>query len=71
MIKLIAKGILLYATAILVVLFISGADSIMACGYSYFVKGLLLCVILIILCSKLLSQEEFAKLTSYKYFADE
>ena len=61
--KLILKGILLWTTAFVTVLFIAGIDSIYDNGY--FFQTLIAVVVMIFCCHKLISEEEFKKVTFY------
>lgn len=61
--KLILKGILLWTTAFVAVLFIAGIDSIYDNGY--FFQTLIAVVVMIFCCHKLVSEEEFKKITFY------
>ena len=60
------KGLLLYATALFILLFISGIDSIYEQGY--FVEAIIIGAILCIICTKSISYEELKTLTFSKYF---
>ena len=61
--KLILKGILLWITTFVTVLFIAGIDSIYDNGY--FFQTLIAVVVMIFCCHKLISEEEFKKITFY------
>lgn len=61
--KLILKGIMLWITAFVTVLFIAGVDSIYDNGY--FFQTLIAVVVMIFCCHKLISEEEFKKVTFY------
>lgn len=61
--KLILKGIMLWITAFVTVLFIAGIDSIYDNGY--FFQTLIAVVVMIFCCHKLISEEEFKKVTFY------
>ena len=61
--KLILKGIMLWTTAFVTVLFIAGIDSIYDNGY--FFQILIAIVVMIFCCCKLISEEEFKKITFY------
>ena len=61
--KLILKGIMLWITAFVTVLFIAGIDSIYDNGY--FFQTLIAVVVMISCCHKLISEEEFKKVTFY------
>ena len=61
--KLILKGIMLWLTAFVTILFITGMDSIYDNGY--FLQVLAAVVVMILCCCKLISEEEFKKVTFY------
>ena len=61
--KLILKGIMLWITAFVTMLFIAGIDSIYDNGY--FFQTLIAVVVMIFCCHKLISEEEFKKVTFY------
>lgn len=61
--KLILKGIMLWITAFMTMLFIAGMDSIYDNGY--FFQTLAVVVVMILCCCKLISEEEFKKVTFY------
>ena len=63
---LFLKGLLLYVTVLLIMLFIMGIDSIYDQGY--FVEAIIIGVILCIICTKSISYEELKTLTFSKYF---
>lgn len=64
--KLIIKGVLLYITILVTLLYMMGIDSIYDNGY--FFHGLILVLILIGVCYKTISKEELEILTLNKYF---
>lgn len=64
--KLIIKGVLLYVTILVILLYMCGIDSIYDNGY--FFHGLILIAILIGVCYKTISKEELEILTLNKYF---
>ena len=64
--KLILKGIMLWITAFVTVLFIAGVDSIYDNGY--FIHSIIVCVVLCYTCYKLISEEELEVLTLSKWF---
>ena len=61
--KFIIKGILLWTTAFVTILFVAGVDSIYDNGY--FFQTLIAVVVMIFCCCKLISEEEFKKVTFY------
>ena len=65
--KLITKGVLLYVTILVTLLYMMGLDSIYDNGY--FFHGLILVLILIGVCYKTISKEELEILTLNKYFS--
>lgn len=67
-VKKILKGVLLWVTALAVILFISGVNSIVDRGC--LIPWLIVCAVLCCLCYKLISKEEFNILTGYKWFND-
>ena len=64
--KFIIKGILLWTTTFVIILFIAGIDSIYENGY--FFQTLIAVVVMIFCCYKLISEEEFKVLSLYKWF---
>ena len=64
--KLIIKGVLLYVTTLVTLLYMMGIDSIYDNGY--FFHGLILALILIGVCYKTISKEELEILTLSRYF---
>lgn len=63
---LFLKGLLFYATALFILLFISGIDSIYEQGY--FVEAIIIGGTLCFACTKSISYEELKILTFSKYF---
>ena len=63
--KLIIKGVLLYVTTLVTLLYMVGIDSIYDNGY--FFHGLILVLILIGMCYKTINKEELEILTFNKY----
>ena len=61
--KFIIKGILLWTTGFVTVFFIAGIDSIYDNGY--FFQTLIAVAVMIFCCYKLISEEEFKKVTFY------
>lgn len=66
--KLIIKGMLLYITILVTLIFMMGIDSI--CDNGYFFHGLILVLILIGVCYKTINKDELEMLTLYKYLTD-
>lgn len=64
--KLIIKGVLLYVTILVTLLYMMGIDSIYDNGY--FIHGLVLISILVGVCYKTINKEELEILTLSKYF---
>ena len=64
--KFIIKGILLWTTACVTILFIAGVDSIDDNGY--FFQTLIVVAVMIFCCYKLISEGEFEVLSLYKWF---
>lgn len=64
--KLIIKGVLLYVTTLVILLYMMGIDSIYDNGY--FFHGLILVLILIGVCYKTINKEELEILTLSRYF---
>lgn len=62
---LILKGILLYSTVFIVMLFISGIDSI--CENNYVIQFLIAIFFLISICCKLITNTELKQLTFNLY----
>lgn len=65
-IKLILKGILLYTTMILAILYICGVDSIYDNGYFLLATGIV--ALLIYICYKTITEEEADILSGNKLF---
>lgn len=63
--KLIIKGVLLYVTTLVTLLYMMGIDSIYDNGY--FIHGIILVLILIGVCYKTINKEELEILTLNKY----
>lgn len=64
--KLIIKGIMLWITVFVTMLFVLGADSIYDNGY--FLQTLIAVAVIIFCCYKLISEEEFEILSLYRWF---
>ena len=67
--KLIIKGVLLYVTILVTLLYMMGIDSIYDNGY--FFHGLILVLILVGVCYKTISKDELEILTLSKYLNTE
>jgi hypothetical protein len=65
-IEMIFKGMLLYMTTLVTMIFMMGVDSIYDNGY--FIHGLILVLILVGVCYKSINKEELEILTLNKYF---
>ena len=66
--KKILKGILLWVTALAIMLFIGGIDSIANQGIDTVLAWLLLCLVLCGLCYKTISIRELYIISGYKFF---
>ena len=66
--KLIIKGMLLYMTTLVILMFIIGIDSIYDLGYFFY--GIMLIAVLIFMCYKTINKEELEMLTISKYLND-
>ena len=64
--KFIIKGILLWTTVFVTILFVAGVDSIY--DNEYFFQTLIAVVVMIFCCYKLISEEEFEVLSLYRWF---
>lgn len=64
--KLIIKGILLWTTVFVTILFVAGVDSIYNNGY--FFQTLIAVAVMIFCCYKLISEKEFEVLSLYMWF---
>ena len=64
--RLITKGVLLYVTILVALLYMMGIDSIYDNGY--FFHGLILVLILIGVCYRTIGKEELEILTLNRYF---
>lgn len=64
--KFIIKGILLWTTGFVTMLFVAGVDDIYDNGY--FFQTLIAVVVMIFCCYKLISEEEFEVLSLYRWF---
>lgn len=66
--KLIIKGVLLYITILVTLIYMMGIDNIYDNGY--FFHGLIFVLILIGVCYKTINKKELEMLTLYKYLTD-
>ena len=66
--KLIIKGMLLYITILVTIIFMMGIDSIYDQGYFFY--GIMLIAVLIFMCYKTINKEELEMLTISKYLND-
>lgn len=66
MIKKILKGILLWVTMLLIVLFISSVDNILSYGFGMFLAWISLCLSLASICFSTLTFNEFYALSGAK-----
>jgi hypothetical protein len=64
--KLIIKGVLLYVTILVTLLYMMGIDSIYDNGY--FIHGLVIILVLVGVCYKTINKEELEILTLSRYF---
>lgn len=64
-VKKILKGLLLWVTTLMLMLFMSGVDSITDQGY--LVSWLVVCAILCYLCYRYISEDEFYTLSGAKW----
>ena len=67
-IKLILKGILLWVSALIVILSVCGIDSIAYKGYSWFFVMIVLDIILILACFYTITEEEYKIVSGYNLF---
>ena len=66
--KKILKGILLWTTALTIMLFIGGIDSIVDKGLGVTLSWIAICIVLYYLCRATLSIRELYTLSGYKLF---
>ena len=64
-IKLILKGILLWVSALIVILSVCGIDSIAYKGYGWFFSTIVLDIILILACLYTINKEEYKIVSGY------
>lgn len=67
-IKMILKGMLLYITTLVTMIFMMGVDSIYDQGYFFY--GIMLVAALVFVCYKTINKEELEVLTLCKYLND-
>lgn len=67
-IKLILKGILLWVSALIVILSVCGIDSIADKGYSWFFGMIVLNIMLILACLYTITEEEYNIVSGYNLF---
>ena len=67
-IKLILKGILLWVSALIVILSVCGIDSIADKGYSWFFGMIVLNIMLILACFYTITEEECKIVSGYNLF---
>ena len=67
-IKLITKGILLWVSALIVLLSVCGIDSITDKGYSWFFGIIVLNIMLILACLYTITKEEYKIVSGYNLF---
>ena len=63
--KLILKGILLWVSALIVILSVCGIDSIADKGYSWFFGMIVLNIMLILACLYTITEEEYKIVSGY------
>lgn len=67
-IKLILKGILLWVSALIVILSVCGIDSIADKGYGWFFGMIVLNIMLILACFYTITEEEYKIMSGYNLF---
>ena len=67
-IKLILKGILLWVSALVVLLSVCGIDSIADKGYSWLFGVIVLNIMLILVCFDTITEEEYKIVSGYNLF---
>ena len=67
-IKLILKGILLWVSALIIILSVCGIDSITYKGYSWFFGIIVLNIMLILACLYTITEEEYKIVSGYNLF---
>ena len=66
--KLIAKGILLWVSALIVLLSVCGIDSIINKGYGWLFGIIVLTIMLILACFNTITEEEYKIVSGYNIF---
>ena len=66
--KLIAKGILLWVSALIVLLSVCGIDSIINKGYGWLFGIIVLNIMLILACFNTITEEEYKIVSGYNIF---
>ena len=67
-IKLILKGILLWVSALIVILSVCGIDSIINKGYDWLFGIIVLNIMLILACFNTITEEEYKIVSGYNIF---
>ena len=67
-IKLITKGILLWVSALIILLSVCGIDSIINKGYGWFFGMIVLNIMLILACFYTITEEEYKIVSGYNLF---
>ena len=67
-IKLILKGILLWVSALIVILSVCGIDSIINKGYGWLFGIIVLNIMLILACFNTITEEEYKIVSGYNLF---
>ena len=67
-IKLIAKGILLWVSALIVLLSVCGIDSIINKGYDWLFSIIVLNIMFILACFNTITEEEYKIVSGYNIF---
>ena len=68
LIKLTFKGILLWVSALIVILSVCGIDSIADKGYGWFFGMIVLNIMLILACLYTITEEEYKTVSGYNLF---
>lgn len=67
-IKLILKGVLLWVSALIIILSVCGIDSIADKGYGWFFGMIVLNIMLILACLYTITEEEYKIVSGYNLF---